>query len=179
MWCGCYEIISERQILVLLAEKSGDVVPMTFKRIMQTSPPTFVNASLSLIVPLCYLMHGFRRWKEMRQHQNTNNKVVDNEKGGGRHNKYCLGLLCLAQPKGSGANERERLKERERISQASFLVFSQKWEEQRERKSFELNLSVTQRSGPCLEITTALPFVPAADVSIRKINWVRNTAYLF
>lgn len=62
-------------------------------------PQTFVNISLSLIVPIFYLMYGFRRWKEMRQHQNTNNKVVDNEKGGGRHNKYCLGLLCLAQPK--------------------------------------------------------------------------------
>lgn len=31
-----------------------------------------------------------------------------------------------------------------------------------------MNLSVTQRSGPRLEITTALPFVSAADVLIRK-----------
>lgn len=119
MCCGCYEILSERPFLVLLAEKYGAVVPMTFRRIMQTSPPTFVNASLSLIVPLCYLMHGFRRWKEMRQHQNTNNKVVDNGKGGGRHNKHCLGLLCLAQPKVRGANERETKRERE--YQSSFV----------------------------------------------------------
>jgi len=121
--------VRERQLWILLAGKYRAVVPMTFRRIMQTSPPTSVNASFSLIVPLCYLMHGFRRWKEMRQHENTNNKVVDNEKGGGRHNKHCLGLLCLAQPKG-------RMRERgwERENQSSYaLVLSEVRRTKREK----------------------------------------------
>lgn len=103
------KIISERPFWVLLTEKYGAVVPMTFRRIMQTTPRTSVHASLSLIIPLCYLMHDFRRWKETRQHQNTNSKVFDNEKGGRRHNKDCLGLQRIAQPKGrEGMRERKR-----------------------------------------------------------------------
>lgn len=102
-----------------LAEKCGDVVPMTFRRIMQTSPPTFVNASLSLIVPLCYLMHGFRRWKEMRQLQNTNNKVVDNEKGGGRQQILLRYFVPCTTKRERG--ERERETKRERENQSSFI----------------------------------------------------------
>lgn len=42
-----------------------------------------------------------------------------------------------------------------------FLVLSEV--RRTKRKSFEMNLSVAQRSGPYLEKTTPLPYVPAAD----------------
>lgn len=101
----------------------------------------------------------------MRQHQNTNNKVVDNEKGGGRHNKHCLGLLCLAHPKGGGGDERE-------TQSGSVSCVPSEVRRTKRKESFEMNLSDAQGSRPGLHIMTPLPFVTAVNVSIRNTESV-------
>ncbi len=64
----------------------------------------------------------------MRQHQNTNNKVVDNEKGGVRHNQILPRSFVPAQPKGRGG-------ERERESVKLHFSCSLRSEKNKERES--------------------------------------------